>query len=423
MWKEGGSDLTGGMGVPDLLIIDPSLPTQPLALRSEVYPGFGAFLRHRLNTPGESYLAFCGGDFMFDHQNTDALAFHWHELGVPLSVFTGSMYQPMTCTALSHNTVCWDLRPGGAKDPGKDQPGNWYHDNNQPWVDLGGRTPTLHYEVSFDPTSMKNIVEMRGRTTFASEAPEAALIEGRVDVKALAETPTRPENGETALAPHARAPLDRLEKPFTWTRRLLSVRAPTIEGMNYLVIRDDFGGYAGRTPFFQYWSLSEDAALAGQTARFKGQLGVDTDLVVLQPAGAELSKDSFTHNECEPIVAPHPPAEVRQGFRGEAGGLPGQGQEGRGLPRCDLPAQGGRAGAGDRVLGRRGRREDRLEGRDALRPARHQRARGERRRRQGQGRRAGLQDRRRQGRLAHPPGRRHGRGPAPRPSSPSRCRG
>lgn len=86
------------------------------------------------------------------------------------------MYQPMTCTALSHNTVCWDLRPGGAKDPGKDQPGNWYHDHNQPWVDLGGRTPTLHYEVSFDPTSMKNIVEIRGRTTFASEAPEAALV-------------------------------------------------------------------------------------------------------------------------------------------------------------------------------------------------------------------------------------------------------
>jgi len=74
------------MGVPDFLIIDPSLPTLPLALRSEVYPGFGAFLRHRLNTPGESYLAFCAGDFMFDHQNTDALAFHWHERGVSLSV-------------------------------------------------------------------------------------------------------------------------------------------------------------------------------------------------------------------------------------------------------------------------------------------------------------------------------------------------
>ncbi len=40
--------------------------------------------------------------------------------------------------------------------------------------------------------------------------------------------------------------------------------------MNYLVIRDDFGGYTGRTPFFQYWSLSEDAALAGGTAAAAG---------------------------------------------------------------------------------------------------------------------------------------------------------
>jgi hypothetical protein len=207
-----------------------------------------------MNTPGESYLAFCAGDFMMDHSNSDVMAFHWHELGVPLSVFTGSMYEPATYTALSHNTVCWDLRPGGARDPGNGQPGNWYHDHNQTGVDLGGKTPTLHCEVWFDKMSMKNPVEARGRTTFASEAPEAALIEGRVDVKALTETPTRPEDGGIAIANNVFPPAERLEKPFTWTRRLLNVRAPGIEGMNYLVIRDDFGGYSGRTPFFQYWS-------------------------------------------------------------------------------------------------------------------------------------------------------------------------
>ncbi|MFN9223290.1 MAG: hypothetical protein ACK6D6_14380 [Planctomyces sp.] len=341
MWKEGGSDLTGGMGVPDLLIIDPALPTQPLALHSEVYPGFGAFLRHRLNTPGESYLAFCGGDFMFDHQNTDAMAFHWHELGVPLSVFTGSMYQPMTCTAISHNTICWDLRPGGAKDPGKDQPGNWYHDKKQPWADLGGKTPTLHWEVGFDKASMKNPVETRGQTTFAAEAPEASLIEGRVEVKALTETPTRPENGEIAIANNTYPPGERLEKPFTWTRRLLSVRAPGIEGMNYLVIRDDFGGYADRTPFFQYWSLSEDAALAGQIARFKGQLGVDTDLVVLQPMGAELSKDSFTHNQCEPNVSHIHQQKYGKGFEEKQVVCRAKGKKGEGFLAVIFPRKAG----------------------------------------------------------------------------------
>jgi hypothetical protein len=31
------------------------------------------------------------------------------------------------------------------------------------------------------------------------------------------------------------------------------------QGMNYLVIRDDFEGFKERTPFFHYWSFSEDA--------------------------------------------------------------------------------------------------------------------------------------------------------------------
>ena len=56
----------------------------------------------------------------------------------------------LAITALSHNTVCWDFVPGGGKDPGKDRPGNWYHDRNQPYVDLCGINPRLHWEVGCD---------------------------------------------------------------------------------------------------------------------------------------------------------------------------------------------------------------------------------------------------------------------------------
>ena len=45
-----------------------------------------------------------------------------------------------------------------------------------------------------------------------------------MEVKALTETPTRPDNGEIAIANNAFPPGERLENPFTWTRRLLSVR-------------------------------------------------------------------------------------------------------------------------------------------------------------------------------------------------------
>ena len=302
LWQEGGGDLSAGMGVPDLLIIDPTVPTRPLAMRSEVYPGFGAFLRRRaLSTPEESYLAFVGGNFMIDHANSDQFAFHWHDKGVPLSVFNGSLYQPMTCTALSHNTIAWDVRRGGATDPGKDQSGNWYHDNDQPYVDLGGQTPTLHYEIGWDKESQK-ITDTRGLVTQATECDGAALLEGTVHIKALVEMPTRADNYAIAIAAQAWPPARKLDAPFSWTRRLLAVQAPTAAGMNYLIIRDDFGGWAGRTPSFSYWALADGVTLADRQATFKGSLGVDTDLHVLAPAQVTLHQGMFTNTQCEGAV-------------------------------------------------------------------------------------------------------------------------
>ena len=290
------------MGVPDSLIIDATVPPAKLKLGPEVFPGFGAFLRYReLGTPEEAYLALVGGNFMIDHANADQFAFHWHEKGVPLSVFCGSLYQPMTSSALSHNTISWDVRPGGAKDPGKGQPGNWYTDHNQPVVDLGGVTPTLHYEIGWDKESQK-INETRGLATFATDCPDAALLESQVHIKALTETPTKPSNFEIAVAQQASPPITKLAKPFTWTRRLLYVKAPQAAGMNYVVVRDDFGGFAERTPNFSYWALADDVALQGSLARFKGQLGVDTDMTVLVPAEPKLHPGTFTHDQCEGIV-------------------------------------------------------------------------------------------------------------------------
>jgi len=73
--------------------------------------------------------------------------------------------------------------------------------------------------------------------------------------------------------------------------------------MNYLVVRDDFGGYQDQTPSFNYWALADEVTTDGARAFFKGHLGVDQDLGVLQPAKHKLHTDSFTHNQCEPIVS------------------------------------------------------------------------------------------------------------------------
>ncbi len=315
LWIEGGRDLSSGMGIPDALIIDPQIAPRPLRLGSQVNPGFGAFLRYRQpGTPEEAYLAFVGGDFMIDHANTDQFGFAWNEKGAPLTDFAGSMYQPMASTAVSHTTIAWDVRPGGAADPGKGQAGNWYHDHQQPYVDLGGQTPRLHWQIGFDE-STQDILETRGRVTRATDAPGAALLEGQVTVKALCETPTRQDNFAVAIAPQAWPPSTLLDKPFHWTRRLLYVKAAQAAGMNYLVIRDDFGGFQQRTPSFPCWWFAEDVELAQRSARFRGQFGVDTDLYVAVPSQGKLFQDTFVHDQCEPIVSSRHRAKFDEPFR------------------------------------------------------------------------------------------------------------
>ncbi|MHB1034040.1 MAG: hypothetical protein ACYC35_11635 [Pirellulales bacterium] len=314
LWIEGGRDLSSGMGIPDALIIDPDIPPRPLKMGPQVNRGFGAFLRYRaLGTPEESYLALVGGDFMIDHANTDQLGFAWNEKGVPLTDFEGAMYQPMASTAVSHTTLAWDVRAGGAADPGKDQPGNWYHDHNQPFVDLGGVTPRLHWQIGFDERTQQ-ILETRGLVTLAADTPGAALLEGQVPVKAMTEIPTRPDNYAIAVAAQASPPTTPLARPFTWTRRVLYVKAPQASGMNYLVVRDDLGGFDQRTPSFNCWWFADRVELARRGARFRGQFGVDTDLFVAAPAQVKLYQDAFVHDQCEPIVGARHQAKFGKPF-------------------------------------------------------------------------------------------------------------
>lgn len=303
MWIEGGRDVSLGMGVPDSLIIDPTVAPRQPSLGPQVFPGFGAFLRYRaMGTPEEAYLAFVGGNFMIDHANTDQFGFAWNEKGVPLTDFEGALYQPCAMSAVSHTTLAWDVQAGGAPDPGKGKPGNWYHDRNQPYVDLDGKTPRLHWQIGFDEKTQK-INETRGLVTYGADTEEAALLQGQLRIKAMTEFPTRMDNYAVAIANQAWPPTTPLAKPFTWTRRLLYVKAPAAAGMNYLVIRDDLDGYADRTPFFHYWSFSEAAEFAGSTARLKGQFGVDTDIFVAAPQPAAFFQDTFVHDQCEPIVS------------------------------------------------------------------------------------------------------------------------
>ena len=301
VWVEGGSDSGAGMVIPDAVIIDPAIPLRTPALGPELFPGFGAILRYRaLGTAEEAYLSFLGGNFMVDHTNADQLAFSWYEKGVPLTLYTGDMYVPGAVTARSHNTLCWDFRPEGPPTRGKGKPGDWYHDNQVPWVEHT-RRPALHLQIAGDP-ARQSVVDTRGRVSLGVDLPGAALLEGKVDVMALAEVPTRADYS-VAMAAQAALPRHVLDAPAAWTRRLLYVKDSTAAGMNYLVVRDHLENFGEHVPSFNYWSLAEDVELAQHSASFKGQLGIDTDLFVAVPQEVTLARDTFTHDQCEPIVA------------------------------------------------------------------------------------------------------------------------
>ena len=223
------------------------------------------------------------------------------------------MYQPMACTAVSHTTIAWDVRPGGTPTPGKDQPGNWYHDHQQPYVDLGGKTPRLHWQIGFDE-STQDILETRGLVTLATDAPGAALLEGQVTVKALCETPDAAGQLRHRHRPAGLAALDA-------SRQAVHLDAPPAvrqggpgRGHELLGHPRRFRRFQAAHANFNCWWFADEAELAGRSARFRGQFGVDTDLYVAVPSQVKLFRDTFVHDQCEPIVGSRHQAKFRQPF-------------------------------------------------------------------------------------------------------------
>ena len=180
--RDGGSDTTSGMGIPDMLIIDPEIPAKPLKLGPQVFPGFGAVLRHRTGWDARGVLPDLPGRRLHDRphqQRPDGLRVVRE--GRAPDALHGRHVRAGRRSSLSHNTLSWDVRPEGPPTPGKGRPGDWYHDHGLPWVDHA-RRPRLHLEIG---QHAQKITDTRGRITRAADCPGAALVEGRVQVTAL----------------------------------------------------------------------------------------------------------------------------------------------------------------------------------------------------------------------------------------------
>jgi hypothetical protein len=225
-------------------VIRPELPMRPPRLSSAPYRGFGAVLRNGFPDPNETWLCYRQGMMVSHYEDGDQGSWHLYAKGAPLSLDFSSQYGPMM----------------------------W-----RPW---------LHNRISVDHKVDPMILSQHDVDEFLS-TDGADFVSGRSVIDRLQPMPETPYD-----TPPADPNWGRVQRisPVTWRRGILFVKDADVLGPNYFVVLDTFEG--GTTPTdWSSWSLAEDCVFDGNVARFRGQYGVDLDVVCLRPAQADWVRD------------------------------------------------------------------------------------------------------------------------------------
>lgn len=243
-WHRSGSMLMGlhnlglgsGWGYP-LTLIDPSIPAREpdTPPRSRRYPGFGALLRDRADTPEESYFLYkCG--VASGHYDADECSWHWYAHGVPLSYDFGCMYEPSI-----------------------EQP--WYHNT-----------------LGFDGQRTWDSGEVLGLVVF----DELDFLESALTVTSTQRVQEDP--GPLPPGGEPTGPIERGVAFISWRRDVLFVK-----GEGFIVVRDSVQDLAGRaSPEWAVQVMADTVTLDQASAWFTGQHGVDLAVVFALPKSPNL---------------------------------------------------------------------------------------------------------------------------------------
>ncbi len=271
------------------LMSNTSSPLVKPDLHTRWYPAYGAFLRDQ--QPMETWLAVRYSKFAFDHFQADTGAFTLFAQGVPLMMDFGSMYSPENGQAVYHNRIAWNVQEGPQKPcPGNGGPGCFYQGLTyfehefEPWTD----------QIEAPGTGM-GIIDHYGEIKAFSSLPEADYLLGQVDVKALESEPYFPDTPVGRAGDPTQARKIKDVPPFSWLRRIMTVKATQPEQPSYLLVRDDFTAPCP-PPMASYWVMANSLEFAGNQAHATGQFGVDLDLYCAQPAAPQFSQWAWEHN-------------------------------------------------------------------------------------------------------------------------------
>jgi hypothetical protein len=290
-WNESGRSLEGFINAA--FFFDPTIPAKPPALKSVVYPGYGAFLRSGVGTDAESYLAIRFGTFQVSHSHNETGNIHWYARGVPLALDFASMYSPQTASALWHSTLSYNHREHASPVP---CPGRGHKDCFY--------TGKLWYEHKFEPHTIlqpiadpaaASITDLHGRVAEFTSQPEADYVRGEARRHWFDRIPyyNKGEGDPDPWTQFTEFEKVQLKQPFTWAREYVFVKDP-----GYLLIADDLAGSAELEPAFNFWCLAKDAreTAPGQYT-LTGQHGVDLDVFVLEPRAGRVQLGEWGHKQ------------------------------------------------------------------------------------------------------------------------------
>ena len=101
-WKSTGGGYSDFFG-PGVIRANPFLPSAPMALRSDHFPGYCSVLRSAFGAPNETTVWMLNGEFLQDHRHYDMGSLIVWALGAPLSVDMGTSYNPYLAGATLHS--------------------------------------------------------------------------------------------------------------------------------------------------------------------------------------------------------------------------------------------------------------------------------------------------------------------------------
>lgn len=218
------------------LVSDPELPATRPGLKSGAYEGFGAIMRSGFPDPRHTWLTFFMGREAAHYNMGEQGAFMLHAKGSPLVMQQSGLYE---------------RSPSGA----------WWHSR----IAVDHKTEFYDHEGDME------------RYAFFEEADFA---QGMLAINDY--TPI-PEDPSALGKPNQELP--RLAMPrHEWRRRVTLVKDPDPMGVNYVVLRDDFHSPKPLPTEWNLWTMMREVAFDGNTARMKGQFGVDMDVILLSPS-------------------------------------------------------------------------------------------------------------------------------------------